>query len=236
MNISKRLQQIGDNVALASVVLDIGTDHALLPEYLIRARQAQHVIAGETNLGPYKRAKMYISNQSLTEQVTVRHGDGFAVLQEDDQLIDIVTIAGMGGSLICKILNLAPYQTRLVLQPMGAEYKLRSWLHKNNYYISDENILEEANNFYEIIVAEPIQHNKDKIEFLEDLNDLQLKFGPKLLLEKNSIFINKWQAELDKLLKQTKLIASKGRTIQAQQKLHEIEQIITEIKEVISND
>ena len=87
-------------------VADIGTDHALLPCYLIREKIAARVIGVEIKKGPYQRANLNISNYNLSSEIELRLGDGLTVLKPRE--VDTVILAGMGGSLICRLLEAAP--------------------------------------------------------------------------------------------------------------------------------
>ena len=83
---------------------DIGSDHAYLPIYAIQNDLCTKAIAGEVIQGPYKAAKRNIANYELNQLVDVRLGDGLSVINAEDQ-IDNITVCGMGGPLIAKILN-----------------------------------------------------------------------------------------------------------------------------------
>lgn len=87
---------IADLVPPCAKLADIGTDHAYLPAYLIQSGKVLTAIAGEVNEGPYCSACAMIERLGLTEQVTVRFGDGLAVLSPGE--VDTVIIAGMGGA------------------------------------------------------------------------------------------------------------------------------------------
>ena len=65
--------------------------------------------------------------------------------------MSVITIAGMGGRLIARILEedldkLANVE-RLILQPNNREDDLRIWLQENEFQIVAESILEEAGKF-----------------------------------------------------------------------------------------
>lgn len=129
----------------------------------------------------------------MTEQIEARLGDGLASIEEDDN-VDVICIAGMGGLLIRKILDEGQSKLqnvkRLVLQPNVGEYELREWLIRHNFKITVEDIVAEDFHLYEIIVAEPGEMN---------LDESQLTFGPKLIQEHNEVFMRKWNRELKRL-------------------------------------
>ena len=101
---------------------DIGSDHIYL--YAIQNDLCTKAIAGEVIQGPYKAAKN-IANYELNQLVDVRLGDGLSVINSEDQ-IDNITVCGMGGPLIAKILN--DGKDKLVNHPrliLKATYKLK---------------------------------------------------------------------------------------------------------------
>ena len=95
--------------------------------------------------------------------------------------MSVITIAGMGGRLIARILEegldkLANVE-RLILQPNNREDDLRIWLQDNGFQIVAESILEEAGKFYEILVVEAGQMK---------LSASDVRFGPFLVQRSQS--------------------------------------------------
>lgn len=108
--------------------------------------------------GPYQSAKTQVSKSNLTDKIIVRLANGLDAIEPEDQ-IDVISICGMGGTLIRDILEAGRKKSfnrkeRLVLQPNIGEPTLRRWLMANDYSIIDETIVEENRKLYEIIVAE----------------------------------------------------------------------------------
>ncbi|MBS7576527.1 MULTISPECIES: tRNA (adenine(22)-N(1))-methyltransferase TrmK [unclassified Enterococcus] len=202
--LSKRLETVAGFVPQNARLADIGSDHAYLPVYLTKTKQISYAIAGEVVKGPFESAKKEVEAQGLASKIKVRLADGLAAIQPEDE-IDTVTIAGMGGQLISEILNADLEQLinvkRLILQPNVGECGLRRWLNQNGYHIVAESILQEHQKIYEVIVVEKGQ---------QALNEHALLFGPFLMQEKSTVFIKKWQQELEnkervlKKLKQAK--------------------------------
>lgn len=196
IKLSQRLQKISEFALPQLPIADIGSDHAYLPIYLIQKSIIPAAIVGEVAAGPFKNAQETVKTTQLNDKVSIRLGDGLAVLNEDD-IIGTIFICGMGGILIKdilnegKILNKLPREARLVLQPNNNEPVLREYLQENHYEIVEEAILEDNNKMYEIIVAEA---SAEKMNYTAE----EFLFGPKLMSQQTIIFKKKWQNILNK--------------------------------------
>ena len=190
IELGERLTRVASFVPNGSKVCDVGSDHAYLPVYLIQNDQIACAIAGEVVEGPYLSAKQTVSDYRMENRIEVRLGDGLQILSKEDD-ITAVTICGMGGELISRILE-AGYngghlngRERLILQPNVAEHFVREWLMNHSYHIVEETVVEDNHRLYEIIVAEPVDK---RVEYTE----LELKYGPILLKESSELSVAKW--------------------------------------------
>jgi tRNA (adenine22-N1)-methyltransferase len=191
--ISERLKAVASLITPTHTLADIGSDHAYLPCYAFLEGRIKKGIAGEINVGPYRSALSTIEKYGLSEHITARLGDGLSVIEKDEA--DCITIAGMGGELIRRILEAGKDRltdaTRLILQPNVGEHQVRLWLMANDFTIDQEMILEEDGHIYEIIQAQKNDQPKT-------YSAKELMFGPILLQEKSDTFLKKWRAELKK--------------------------------------
>lgn len=226
-HLSARLQHVANYVPQGARVADIGSDHAYLPAHLALKGQISYAVAGEVVKGPYENAAREIHALSLDDMIKPRLADGLAAIETTDQ-IDTITIAGMGGTLIAKILAADPAKLqgvkRLVLQPNIGGERVRQWLMANRWQIMAEEVLEEDGHIYEIIVAE-----LSVVPF--SYNDKELKFGPFLLEEDSPIFRKEWQAELKR--DQTAIEQMQKAPQPPVAKIAEFQQEIAKIEEVI---
>lgn len=197
MNLSKRLACVASYVPKASRLADIGSDHGYLPSFLYLQGVITYAIAGEVNEGPYQTARGQINRLGLTEKISVRKGDGLDVINEEDH-VDVITICGMGGTLITEILERGQGKLqnvkRLILQPNVLAEKVRKWLVDHDWQLIDEQVIEEDKKIYEVLVAEPgsgtVPYEKDKME-------VQLLLGPFLMKRQNEAFRKKWLSEMN---------------------------------------
>ncbi len=179
-------------------VADIGSDHAYLPVELLETNIASFAIAGEVAKGPMSRSKEDVDKFGLSAKIDVRLGDGLAVINENDE-IDTVVIAGMGGILIKDILTRATEEQlsnvkTLILQPNIGEPLVRHWLVENNFEIIDEDIIAEEHHVYEIIKAQKVNRSVS-------LTEAQYLMGPVLMQKKTPTFIAKWEHKLNSFKK-----------------------------------
>ncbi|MCG7338604.1 tRNA (adenine(22)-N(1))-methyltransferase TrmK [Staphylococcus sp. ACRSN] len=194
--LNQRLKKVSQYIK-GDYLADIGSDHAYLPIYAIENQLATKAIAGEVIKGPFEASKRSVAEHVLGKVIDVRLGDGLSVLDDINE-VTAVTICGMGGPLIAKILNEGQSKLtnspRLILQSNVQSSAIRKLLPNLHYTIVAEEIFEEKGHIYEIIVA-------DYSEQPVSMNEQELKFGPYLLVEKNAIFYKKWQHELESLYK-----------------------------------
>lgn len=156
MKISLRLTKIANMVEKGSTLLDVGTDHAYIPIYLCQSQTIQRAIASDISKGPVENAKNNVKNHCLQDKIDVRLGDGLKTTTKQD-LVDTCIIAGMGGSLITKILEqskeLVDTFSNLILQPQKSQDKVRKYLHKIKFKIVKDEMFIDDDRIYTLIVA-----------------------------------------------------------------------------------
>ncbi|MBF0778573.1 tRNA (adenine(22)-N(1))-methyltransferase [Streptococcus cuniculi] len=191
--ISKRLEMVAQFVPQDARLVDVGSDHAYLPLFLVEKGVISYAIAGEVVQGPYQSALQNVADSRYKDRIEVRLANGLAAFGEADQMTTI-TIAGMGGRLIADILEAGKDKLgqieRLILQPNNREDDVRTWLEAHDFQLIAESILEEHGKFYEILVAE---------QGKQSLTAKEKRFGPHLLKESSPVFQQKWNREVDKL-------------------------------------
>lgn len=239
---------IADRVTQGARVADIGSDHALLPVYLIQCGKCPSAIAGELNTGPYQAARKQTAEAGLKAVIQVRQGDGLSVLEPGEA--DTVTIAGMGGSLMADILEAGwnagklSGVTELVLQPNVGEDFVRRWLVRRGYVLQAERLLEEDDHLYEILHAHVSDQAKQDNEQVYDTavisanlaeaakSEWLYRMGPFLLREPSALLTKKWKSELEKLarickqLSRSDLDESRAKLLNYKEEMKQIEEVL----------
>ncbi len=143
------------NLITGSRVADVGADHGYLSIELARSGRVEKIIATEKNIKPFEALRKNILTSGFDGVIDVRLGDGLKILSAGE--VDTICIAGIGGALIAKILDDSPEVVnsarQLILQPMNAVEKIRTWLAENDWTIDDEDLAEASGIIYEIISA-----------------------------------------------------------------------------------
>lgn len=196
IELSKRLQKVAELVKINEIMVDIGSDHAYLPIYLVEEKIVPKAIAGEVSQLPYENTKKQISLHDLTDKVSTRFGSGFDVL-EGEEKVGTAVICGMGGILIATIIRKGlqdkkiDEKMRLILQPNNNQEALRKSLMDQQFRIEKEIMVKENRRYNEIIVA---SLSNNKVSYSEE----ELIYGPVFLAEQPAEFQEKWKVKYKK--------------------------------------
>lgn len=227
-------------------VADIGSDHALLPVYLVQQGRAVRAVAGEIREGPLKVAQRQVQKSGLAHCIAVRLGDGLEVIAPGE--VDTVVIAGMGGAAIAGILERGRDRlagvSRLVLQPNIGSDTVRRWLFEQDWLLEAETIVRDDGFFYEILLARRAVTEGDRAANtalyapyavcpgLELERDMLFVLGPHLVREGGEAFAAKWEEELarrDKILQRM----TRAETREGLARRRELQQETDKIREVL---
>ncbi len=238
VRLQERLLRIAGHVPPGSLAADIGTDHALLPIYLVKKGICQRVVATDLNAGPLAAARSTVALVSMGKRVELRLGDGMTIFQPGEA--DVFIIAGMGGVKIADILNGAPavlgQASRLILQPLGGAAQLRRWLLDNNWGLIDEDLVIDDGRYYEIIVAEH-HTGLDRHAMIpglreKDDRDLWLEIGPRLIEKRHPLLVSYLEKQIQDM--ENILVAlRRAQTPSARQRKLEWAERIADYKEII---
>lgn len=243
--LSKRLAATAAMVTSGSRVADIGTDHAYLPIWLVKEGICPLAIAADLRQGPLLAAYEHVHKAGLDNRVALRLSDGLQKIAPGE--VDTVTITGMGGPLICKILSDGENTVRtvkeLILSPQSDVPEVRRYLLEHGIAIIDEVMVCEDGKYYVIIKAAPIAASpkpKDSDVGTADSStaadiamwsEEELVFGRFLLRKRPQIFLDYLDWRIGKL-KDVCAALSKETTERAKLRLSEMEAELDQMKRI----
>lgn len=148
VRLDDRLLACGEFARIDKIICDVGTDHALLPCWLVQ-QGACHVIASDINDGPLLSARETIE-QFGCKGIELIKSDGLAGIPFAEDVI----IAGMGGELIGRILSECSFLSddfRCIVQPMTKAEELRRSMYLNGFEIIAEKAALAHGKIYTVI-------------------------------------------------------------------------------------
>jgi len=154
--ISARLQKIAGFVRFFTLV-DIGTDHALLPIFLLQNGKIDKAVAADVSCGPLEKGRENAVLHGVFDKIDFVLSDGLAKITPQNDATCV--IAGMGGETVMSILtahiDIAKTFPQLILSPQRNVPDVRRFLHMNGFGIVDEAMVLEDGKFYHILNCVP---------------------------------------------------------------------------------
>nr|WP_302595357.1 class I SAM-dependent methyltransferase [uncultured Cellulosilyticum sp.] len=225
MQLSNRLATLTKYVPQGSSVIDVGTDHAYVPIYLIKNNIVTSCMATDINKGPLVKAQQNIDKYRISN-IRLKQTSGLQGITEEDG--NVIMISGMGGYLIIDILKAAmpvvKAAKRLILQPQQDIDQVRKFLHDNDFKIVTEDFAKDDDKYYTILVVEKGKEAYDK--------EYEYLFG-KCLIEKKLPLFKEWLTKKMKKLEEIKSHLKEKQGEQPAARMIELEKEIAQIKEVI---
>ena len=152
---NKRMHAIVRYIEPGRGLIDVGTDHGYLPAWMASHGYRGSIFASDIHAAPLQKAIDTAEKAGVTNRITFQLCDGLAQCKPES--VDTIIIAGMGGDMICRILDLAEWcmdrRYKLILQPMTKSEVLRYWLTNNEFEILTEDLVPEGGSIYQLIVA-----------------------------------------------------------------------------------
>ena len=153
---NKRLALIADLIRDGKGLIDVGTDHGYLPVWLAEKNYSGRLLASDINPAPLASARKTASAAALEGRIEFLLCDGLELCPPE--AVDTIVIAGMGGDLICRILDRAEFcmseRYTLILQPMTKAEVLRYWLVNNGFRLVEEPLVRDGGILYQVIKAQ----------------------------------------------------------------------------------
>lgn len=178
MQLTERMKMIAGLIKECDVLADVGCDHAYITIEAVKSGRAKKAYAMDVRKGPLERAAANIKAAGLDGRIETVLSDGLKGLGEK---VSQVIVSGMGGMLICRILDEGKEKLkeceRLILSPQSDRAEVRRKLHEMGFYICREADCHDSGKYYQCICAE---HGEEKYE-----REIFYEYG-KLLLEEKS--------------------------------------------------
>ena len=147
-----RLAMAASFVRYGTVPCDVGTDHAYLPIHLLTAGICPRAVATDIHKGPLDCARANAARYRCASRISFYQTDGISHVDLAAENVRDILICGMGGELIARILDDAPYtrlsDVRCILQPMSSVADLRQYLAGAGFRIEEERLAEAAGKIY----------------------------------------------------------------------------------------
>ncbi len=222
--LKERLKQVG-NLITEDSLIDIGTDHGYLIIDLLKKDVIKTAMAVEITKGPLDNVTTNVKNHRFGDKVEFFLSDGLTKVDiADTNNYDAISICGMGGALIAKILTDSADKVAgktLYLQPNNGEQVLRTTLVSLGFKIVQELVIIDNNIYYEIIKAIP-----GEVKYSEQ----ELYFGPINLKKQSNEFKSKHMEHYEHLMKiNEKLIENNKRNEKINSELKMLEEVINEV-------
>ena len=162
MKLSDRLLTVASLLKEGMHVADVGADHGLIEKYLLDNDLVASIMAIENKNGPFN----ILQNNLKGYNVKLSLSDG---IDEIDESVNALIIAGMGGNLIVDILKKHPDKLKNVEQIVVDAHRdieyVRRQITELGYYIEKEKIVLENNIYYFVISFLKGQRHYSDIEY-----------------------------------------------------------------------
>lgn len=222
MEDKKRLLDIIGLIDKNKKVIDIGTDHGLVPLYLAKNGISKEILATDISEKSLDKLRSALTPE-LENKISTKVTDGFKGIVEDEN--QVAVIAGMGANTIIDIidqsLDFAHNLDYMILASNINTEKLRVYLIDNGFEIINDFLTYDNGKYYDIIKA--------KFGNGENLSIGEIFYGKDDIVDKSEILKEKLNIDYKKntAFKKAILENSKDRKSldRIEEKLHAIEEI-----------
>lgn len=214
-SLSPRLMTAASMINPCRKTVDIGTDHAFLPAFLVLNSKTEKVLACDIGIQPLENARKTVTEYSLNDKIELRVSDGLKSVSPSEA--QEISICGMGGTLMAQILADAPWikseDIHLVLQPMTHCEDVRRFLCENGFAIDREECVSDNGRLYCCISAYWKNVHSPKEEGY-------CYFGE--LLSQQGLACEFVQKQFDRIKKRRDALLTSGRDLEEAQKLSKV--------------
>ena len=181
---NKRIEAISQLIDNDESVIDIGCDHGFLAKMLRIKGNNKLIICSDNKIGPLNNAR---NNLIGYDNINFELTDG---VDNIDTVCDVCVLAGMGHNTVISIIenneNYFRNCKKIIIQVNSVVGQMRQYLSNHKFQIIDECMVYDYK-YYQIMVIKSGQ---------QQLNELQIEFGPVLLEKKGDVFLQCYQKQL----------------------------------------
>ena len=181
---NKRIEAISQLIDNDESVIDIGCDHGFLAKMLRIKGNNKLIICSDNKIGPLNNAR---NNLIGYDNINFELTDG---VDNIDTVCDVCVLAGMGHNTVISIIenneNYFRNCKKIIIQVNSVVAQMRQYLSNHKFQIIDECMVYDYK-YYQIMVVKTGQ---------QQLNELQIEFGPVLLEKKGEVFLQCYQKQL----------------------------------------
>lgn len=182
---NKRIEAISQLIDNDESVIDIGCDHGFLAKMLRIKGNNKLIICSDNKIGPLNNAR---NNLIGYDNIYFELTDG---VDNIDTVCDVCVLAGMGHNTVISIIenneNYFRNCKKIIIQVNSVVAQMRQYLSNHKFQIIDECMVYDYK-YYQIMVVKSGQ---------QQLNELQIEFGPVLLEKKGEVFLQCYQKQLN---------------------------------------
>lgn len=178
IKLSNRLYACSSIIREGKRLCDVGCDHGYIPAYLVSNGIIPSAVACDINEGPLNSCKSLVADMGLEDKIKCVLSNGLENIDEND--VDDILIAGMGGELIVNIISACDWvkSKHIVVNPMTHPEIVRRYLYLNGYEIRNDIIVSDTKHHYSVFDAYYIGSVQEKTQvdyFLGNITDFSDK-------------------------------------------------------------
>lgn len=195
-----RMERIIDLVLPCQQVVDVGCDHGLISLALAERPDIERVLATDISGPSLAKLEQKLDRMGreagLSQKITCVQADGLRGLPLDRA--DAIVITGMGGYLLCSILEkgaaLAGKATQWVLGPQRDLDQVRTFLIGLSFRVQ-EDLVQSGGLYYTLFDVRPKEPMDPRYQALAQ-NPVLLSYGPDLYQKRAPLLHLKMQEDL----------------------------------------
>ena len=225
MEDKKRLLDIISLIDENKKVIDIGTDHGLVPLYLAKNKISDNILATDISEKSLLKLRDVLTNE-LEKVIKTKVTDGFKGISKEENQVAI--IAGMGANTIIDIIedskDFAQNLDYMILASNINTEKLRAYLVANNFEIINDFLTYDNGKYYDII--------KTSYGNPTSLSLSETYYGKDDINSKSDLLKEKLALDYEKNLAFKKAILENSKDKKGMERIDERLKAIAEVKDI----